>query len=146
MKTKPTDAMFPGQYQHAEAFCLVWYTCQKCGHAERMWNSRDGVTPFALQCPSCGKPNLIHSHMHLDQKAPDHVPYPGQRVWVNMTRQMAEDFALSLYRRHGKPLDEAKIAQFALDLYGEGKTPHLVVTGYKMDVKPLTPDEAKPGA
>ena len=38
------------EYKHAEAFCLMKYRCEKCGQAEVVWNSRDGVTPFIINC------------------------------------------------------------------------------------------------
>lgn len=48
----------PEEYRHAEAFCLMTYLCKGCGHREVIWNSRDGVTPFAATCPSCGGATL----------------------------------------------------------------------------------------
>jgi hypothetical protein len=82
-------------YQHKEAFALMWYSCV-CGHRERFWNSRDGVTPFGgIQCPSCGQQGLSltgglsHVRFDLDEHAPDHKPYPGQRIWRDGTQQEA---------------------------------------------------------
>jgi hypothetical protein len=63
-------------YQHKEAFALMWYACA-CGHRERFWNSRDGVTPFGgIECPSCGEKGmsmtggLSHIRFDLDEHAP----------------------------------------------------------------------------
>lgn len=67
-----------------EAFCLMWYKCA-CGHAERIWNSRDGITPFALGCPSCGKPTLTHGAWTTDIRAPQHPLHIGQRFWRDGT-------------------------------------------------------------
>ena len=41
------------KHNHAEAFKLMIYACENpdCLHQEKIWNSRDGVTPF-------GKPAL----------------------------------------------------------------------------------------
>jgi hypothetical protein len=82
-------------YRHREAFALMWYRCP-CGHTERFWNSRDGVTPFGgVQCPSCGERGLSmtgglsHAAFHLDQTAPDHRPHPGQRIWRDGTQAEA---------------------------------------------------------
>lgn len=58
------------KYEHAEAFCLMWYGC-KCGHRERIWNSRDGVTPFGMGCPSCGG-SMSHVDWQKDILAPQH--------------------------------------------------------------------------
>jgi hypothetical protein len=53
------------KYQHREAFALMWYACD-CGHRERLWNSRDGVTPYGgLACPSCGGTGLRGGMSHV---------------------------------------------------------------------------------
>jgi len=80
-------------YRHKEAFALMWYAC-KCGHRERLWNSRDGVTPFGFGCPSCsgtvGDKGLLHVWWNLDVCVPNHTPHPGQRIWRDGTREDAE--------------------------------------------------------
>lgn len=78
------------KYVHAEAFKLMAYACQ-CGHRETIWNSRDGVTPFGLGCPSCGDLTLRHADWHLDEYAPNHAPFKGQRFWRDGTPDEAED-------------------------------------------------------
>lgn len=74
-------------HMHAEAFCLMWYECRNraCGHRERIWNSRDGVTPFGMQCPSCGGNELLHAYFGSDLYAPEHVLRRGQRFWRDGT-------------------------------------------------------------
>lgn len=66
--------------KHKEAFCLMWYACQ-CGHRERIWNSRDGVTPFGCRCPSCGDLTLGHTDFSGDVVAPNHKLHQGQKFW-----------------------------------------------------------------
>ena len=90
-----------GQYQHKEAFALMWYACL-CGHRERIWNSRNGVTPFGgVPCPSCrGRDagyngGLSHVDFHLDEPAPDHKLKNGQRFF----RDGAADEAVDIVRR-----------------------------------------------
>lgn len=73
---------------HKEAYCLMWYGC-RCGHCERIWNSRDGVTPFAMVCPSCGKDTLSHVVWSSDTPAPDHKLHPRQRFWRDGTKEEA---------------------------------------------------------
>lgn len=46
-------------FQHAEAFCVMTYQCEKCKRRELLWNSRDGVTPFLI---SCGKWEGAHGN------------------------------------------------------------------------------------
>jgi hypothetical protein len=83
------------KYAHKEAFALMWYACI-CGHRERIWNSRDGVTPFSgLFCPSCGGRGLevgglSHVDWQLDQFAPNHKLHDGQRFFRNGTAEEAE--------------------------------------------------------
>lgn len=84
------------RHQHGEAFCLMWYHCDKCGHTERVWNSRDGVTPFGMGCTSCGGPSLQHWRWELDEYAPEHELRDGQRFWRDGT---VEEARASLERR-----------------------------------------------
>ncbi len=72
------------KYQHGEAYMLMTYTCS-CGHHEVIWDSRDGVTPFAMTCPSCGSPTLRHVDWSGDMRAPDHEPHYGQGLWRDGT-------------------------------------------------------------
>lgn len=75
---------------HVEAFCLMWYQCRDCQHLERIWNSRDGVTPFGLSCPSCGGDGLRHFAFELDEYAPQHQLANYQRFWRDGTPSEAE--------------------------------------------------------
>ena len=77
------------KYKHKEAYCLMWYAC-KCGHRERVWNSRDGVTPFGMSCPSCESDfmkgqGLKHERFHLDECVPEHQPHEGQLIFRDGT-------------------------------------------------------------
>ena len=76
-------------HNHGEAFMLMTYAC-KCGHREVIWNSRDGVTPFCMGCPSCGELSLQHINFRGDIYAPDHKTHPGQRFWRDGTPDEAE--------------------------------------------------------
>lgn len=78
--------------QHKEAFCLMWYACD-CGHRERIWNSRDGVTPFACGCPSCGG-TMTHISFHRDEPRLNHKLNPGQKFFRDGTPDEAEKFIL----------------------------------------------------
>lgn len=76
-------------YKHAEAFALMWYRCEECGHRERIWNSRDGVTPFCIRCPSCGQLHLQHVDWKQDESAPGHKLEKGQRYFRDGTADEA---------------------------------------------------------
>lgn len=90
------------RYRHKEAFALMWYACE-CGHRERIWNSRDGVTPFGLSCTSCGTANLRHVDWHLDQHTPEHCLFKGQRFW----RDGTADEAIAIIERRIERFAEA---------------------------------------
>lgn len=99
-------------YQHKEAFCLMFYAC-RCGHRERMWNSRDGVTPFGgITCPSCGKgfkdgAGMEHVQFAADYCVPDHKPWPGQRIWRDGTPEEAVaiiERRIEAFAKAGRPI------------------------------------------
>lgn len=81
-------------HRHVEAFCLMWYQCkqQACRHLERIWNSRDGVTPFGMRCSSCGEPTVTHVAFGADLYAPEHKLRFGQKFWRDGTPDEAEEF------------------------------------------------------
>lgn len=88
-------------HRHVEAFALMWYACKDgCHRCERIWNSRDGVTPFGMQCPDCGG-NLLHWQFNLDVYAPNHTLYLGQRFWRNGTPEEA----VAIMRRRIEAMD-----------------------------------------
>ncbi len=95
------------EYVHGEAFCLMWYRCKSCEHAERIWNARDGVTPFGTICPSCGAPDLLHVDWKLDECAPEHKLHPGQKFWRNGRREEARaaiERRIELFAERGQPV------------------------------------------
>lgn len=77
------------KYNHKEAFCLMQYKCQSCGHYEIIWNSRDGVTPFMLSCPSCSDGNLEHIKWHEDSCLPNYKMNKHQRFFRDGTNKEA---------------------------------------------------------
>lgn len=91
-------------HQHIEAFCLMWYQCKTCGHLERIWNSRDGVTPFGIQCPSCSSQECTHVAFGSDQYEPQHTMNRYQKFWRDGTPDEAEAFMrrrFEMMREHG---------------------------------------------
>lgn len=77
-------------YGQAEAFCLMWYECEKCSFREQLWNSRPRVTPFSVLCPKCVDQWMRHVDYNLDEYAPDHIPKKGDRVFTDFSRREAE--------------------------------------------------------
>lgn len=117
---------------HKEAFALMWYGCE-CGHRERIWNSRDGVTPFITACPSCGESELQHIWWNKDETNPSHKPFHGQRVWIDMTREAAEVRAKA-YIEHMRTVHKQVIDASLKDLvdnhFKHGTPPNLRIEGY----------------
>lgn len=68
--------------KHAEAYCWMTYHCVKCHAEERIWNSRDGVTPFIVPCFVCGG---VSQHIRWNEDAPENGPFlkKGQRIFVD---------------------------------------------------------------
>ncbi|MGA7781141.1 MAG: hypothetical protein WCA85_26005 [Paraburkholderia sp.] len=117
---------------HNEAFSLMWYACE-CGHRERIWNSRDGVTAFCMACPSCGEASLKHVNWNLDKYAPSHAPLAGQRVWISLTRERALEIAKRTVERvtKGDAMPAGTdLNRIADAVYNDGHAPDLVVYGY----------------
>lgn len=83
------------EYKAKERHALMWYAC-KCGHRERIWNSRNGVTPFGLMCPSCGQLDLYHVDWQKDECSPEHKLHRGQRFFRDGT---PEDAVTIIQRR-----------------------------------------------
>ena len=55
------------KYKHAEAYCLMKYKCEKCRKTEILWNSRDGVTPFMINCEKCDG-HMQHTDWNEDKR------------------------------------------------------------------------------
>lgn len=99
------------KHTFAEAFLLMWYGCN-CGHAERIWNSRDGITPFSMRCPSCGESTLQHIRFDLDEYAPSHQLRSRQRYWRDGTVKDARDVVaarIEHFAAIGRPIDAETI-------------------------------------
>jgi hypothetical protein len=83
----------PARYRHAEAFAVMEYISDDGSEREKVWNSRDGVTPFVITLPS-GKP-ATHHNWAADQRMPeDWVPPPGMRCFTDLTAARARELAV----------------------------------------------------
>jgi hypothetical protein len=70
--------------RHVEAFCHMTYEgWTPNGDLESLsvWNSRDGVTPLRMRHPETGT-SLVHVRWDEDRPDPDHVPAPGDWIFV----------------------------------------------------------------
>ena len=113
-------------YLHKEAFCLMLYVCQECGHKELLWNSRDGVTPFSLTCVKCLVPcKAYHKHWEQDRRLPDFKPEDGMRIFVDLTperaRHHAEEVVAKYWEADNRPMSaDYSDKQTAIKLVMEG--------------------------
>ena len=81
------------KYTHPEAFCLMRYQCKECFSEELIWNSRNGVTPFVIECGFCKREGIKSGAMqHIDWSGdkylPDHFPKRGDRVFITMPKEI----------------------------------------------------------
>jgi len=123
-------------YKHKEAFCLMRYQCNKCGHHEIIWNSRDGVTPFGTVCPSCNGSSLTHAWLGSDRCVPDHKPNVGQRIWIGMTLLQATKYVDARISRLSDDLKSSAAHRRSAmidDMYRNGEAPDLAIHGYTRD-------------
>lgn len=118
--------------KHAEAFRIMTYRCS-CGHSERLWNSRDGVTPFSIPCPSCKDGmGMVHVDWQNDVFCPLYRPSAGERYFADMTRERAREFAnqnadylVSIGRIKENGRNRYADSLFD-DFYGDGHSPDIL--------------------
>ncbi|HEY8597359.1 MAG TPA: hypothetical protein VIL85_02945 [Thermomicrobiales bacterium] len=121
-------------HEHPEAFCLMHYRTKDGTLTEILWNSRDGVTPFGIS--STDGREMTHVDWHLDNFQPDYKPVPGQRIFVTLGRERAEEWARQFVERywdHGEypmhrayPSREDAIAKLTDEYYRDGTAPTVV--------------------
>ena len=120
-------------HNHKEAFCIMTYRCKDCGFEERIWNSRDGVTPFCIACPKCKGHNHYHVDWFMDRYAPYHsfVMQPGERYFITMTMERARGYAVINVDRQIKAgklpasMRNSVITKAAKSYYHEGQAPDI---------------------
>jgi hypothetical protein len=113
-------------YQHAEAFRLMTYVSDDGTETEQIWNSRDGVTPFVISLRS-GKA-ATHTGRR-DIYAPEYVPVPGERMFVDLTPERALDAArrnLERWAAEGMDMTDAPTAEQLANEYVYPGAPNLI--------------------
>lgn len=81
------------EFVHGEAFMRMRYQCDaNPRHWEIVWNSRDGVTPFIIDCRVC-KEQASHVNWSGDERDVAYVPEIGTRVFIDLSREAAEEAA-----------------------------------------------------
>jgi len=69
------------KHYYGEAFMMMTYETEDGSESERIWNSRDGISPFCVKSRN-GKGLLQHVRWNEDEYLPEHTPEPGDRVFV----------------------------------------------------------------
>ena len=109
-------------YVHPEAFCLMAYGCERCHLIETLWNSRDGVTPFFLNCARCGG-SMTHVMWGRDTRAVDHRLRPGERFFRDATADDLRAFYQRMADEGKLPADLDIEAAIAKRLTEHGEPP-----------------------
>ena len=74
-------ALADGRYHvHREAFALMAYASED-GREIRIWNSRNGVTPFCSHIEELGE--IQHTDFGGDACRPQHIPKVGDWIFVD---------------------------------------------------------------
>ena len=95
-----------GGHTHGEAFKHMIYTCTKCSRNLSIWNTRDGVTPFAISCRfKCCEGDMMHGNWDTDRYDPLYRPKVGDFIWGDF--QVTENEALELADMRIKVISEA---------------------------------------
>lgn len=79
-------------HEHGEAFMVMTYETEDQQVTERIWNSRDGVTPFAVT----SKDGQSMTHVRWGEDiyvGPDYMPPLGSRMFVDLTPDRARSHA-----------------------------------------------------
>jgi hypothetical protein len=113
-------------HSHAEAFMLMRYEGAG-GRREWIWNSRDAITPFVVSAKDDPSIDMKHGNWHLDRYEPFHVPNVGDRVFVDLTEELARPRAIAYVERwwHHATMPMSEHDLFA-ELGKEGTVEHFV--------------------
>lgn len=125
------------KYEYKTAFCIMLYQCELCGKKEELWNSRDGVTPFIINCVSCGG-SAQHINWGKDECIFDYNSPSHTRVFVNLTLKKAIEYSKKRVES-AKSFEEGKfyfdvedyknIERFiniVIDMYKGGTAPDII--------------------
>lgn len=84
---------------HGEAFRHMTYASRDGSARLRIWNSRDGVTPFGCSHPVTGVELFHAGPWSLDRYDPAYVPDVGEWVWVDLHPERAMELAVANVER-----------------------------------------------
>ena len=102
------------QFKHKEAFCIMQYQNQRTKEIEKLWNSRDGVTPFMILSKD-KKDDMIHINWGQDKIDPHFDPPIGSRIFMDLTEERARE---SVQKRIDNFWDRKAFGKSMKDHYG----------------------------
>lgn len=83
---------------------LMTYVGQRSRRPEVLWNSRDGITPFAITSAWEPREEMAHEQWSQDRRVPTYVPPIGSRIFVDLTLHRALEEA-------GRTIEQTVYAQ-----------------------------------
>lgn len=123
-------------HQHAEAFRVMTFECERCGFQELIWNSRDGLIQYTVDCPYCFGGWMRRVLEEQDLYVPEYALKPGDRKFVDLTMDRAiliagERIAVTVLNKiAGAPQGVheimEKVEALAIELFGDGRQPDLI--------------------
>lgn len=89
MKLATLKANWNNTPSSSDAWKLMIYLCEECGHQERVWNARPHVTPFGgVPCPWCTG-SMNHAYFGSDKLEPLHWPQRGDLIFIDTPPELA---------------------------------------------------------
>jgi len=95
--------------EYKEAFMLMTYATDDGAERERLWNSRDGITPFCIESRNGNE--MCHVDYAQDRYAPNHVPEVGDRIFVDLTPQRARVWAADVVEFRTSNPEERRVIE-----------------------------------
>lgn len=109
--------------KHKEGFCLMRYATkpdEPVQEEEFIWNSRDGVVPYIIYSRHDKDRRMNHADVSQDTLLPEYKPKPGERIFVEATRELLEPVARERVEMNWEPLRRSgqfKTQQDAIEMY-----------------------------
>ena len=92
-------------YNHMDAFKVMSYTCRLCTKVWVIWNSRDGIAPYATPCPCC-EGELATRKDYRAGRSSEILPTHADFVLVDMDETQARRLAQGVYDQGARRFEE----------------------------------------
>lgn len=113
------------EMNYKTAYCLMIYKCSHCKHMEILWNSRDGVTPFTVDCRCCKELSMQHILWNEDTLVGEsYAPLENMRIFINLTKEKIRQHIIKNKKQY-QHID-ANFESIVTELYGNGDAPDII--------------------